>query len=127
MTILTGYFADFKDGPKVLFWGDASAMRELAGLLRASTIGSQPLALGSFVRATDGRSVLIRMVPNAEGMVPVGNYFEWRLDMATANIFAELVDVLAEANSSGHQYLECASGIAVIASVGEYPPTLKPE
>jgi hypothetical protein len=129
MTLLAGYFADFSCGPTVLFWGDATAMGELAGLLRASVIASHPFDLDSFVRSSDGRSLVIRIVAKTiEGMVPVANNFEWRIDAETAGEFAELVDVLAGAKSPGHQYLEHfrGCGIVVMASRDEYPITLKP-
>ena len=42
--------------------------------------------------------------------------------------FAELVDVLAESNEPGHQYLECGvkEEITVMVARDEYPPDLNP-
>jgi hypothetical protein len=51
MGLRSAYFQDFKDGPKGLFWGDAKAMSDLADLLRASSVGTGPLTLGSFSEA----------------------------------------------------------------------------
>lgn len=128
MDIFSGYFVEFKDGPKVLLWGDILGLRELASLLRASAACREPLPLDLFVQRTDGRSILIRIVPKSEGMIAVGTYFEWRLDTETVAEFAEMVDVLAEAKSPVHQYLESfgGGGIPVMVSCGEYPPNLRP-
>lgn len=128
MSILSGYFSDWGGVPTVLFWGNAKGMSELATLLRSSTTGGPPIALGSFIHSTDGRPILIRMVRKSEGMVPVGNYFEWRLDADTISDFAEKVDSLADRKIPCHQYLETIEGrgIVVVASLDEYPLTLKP-
>lgn len=128
MSILSGYFSDWGGVPTVLFWGDAQGMRELASLLRSSVIGEAPIALGSFVHSTDGWPILIRTVRKSEGMVTVGNHFEWRLDADTASDFEEMVSDLANAQHPCHQYLETIGGrgIVVVASLDEYPLSLKP-
>ena len=129
MSILSGYFSDWGGVPTVLFWGNANGMSEFASLLRSSVTGGPPIALGSFVRSTDGRSILIRTVRKSEGMVPVGNDFEWRLDADTISDFVEKVDVLVDAKTPGHQYLETIEGrgLVVVASLDEYPLTLRPQ
>jgi hypothetical protein len=124
----SAYFQDFKGGPKILFWGDASSMRELAKLLNASSVGSGPLVLNSFVEAVDGKTITIRAVTKPSGMQISGNDFQWALDPETMTEFAELVDALAESTRPGHQYLTCGvdDEITVMASCGEYPPYLNP-
>ena len=124
----SAYFDDFKDGPKVLFWGDGTAMRKLADLLRAGSIGKERLSLDSFSDAVDRKSIVIEPASRSFGMQPQGEYFRWRLDSETMLEFAELVDVLAESNEPGHQYLECGvkEEITVMVARDEYPPDLNP-
>ena len=128
MTLRSAYFSDFKGGPKVLFWGDARAMNQLGNLLRTSSIGTGPLALGSFIEAVDRRPIVVQTVSRAQGMRPNASGFEWALDPETMTDFAEMIDVLAESNTPGHQYLECdkPGEITVLASCGEYPADLTP-
>ena len=128
MILRSAYYSDFKGGPKVVFWGDSKAIEQLANLLRASAIGTGPLALGSFCEAVDGRAIIIQTAVSQCGMQPYGSGFEWNLNAQTMADFAERLDILAESNRPGHQYLECGvtGEIAVMASCGEYPADLKP-
>jgi hypothetical protein len=64
----SAYFPDFKGGPKVLFWGDANAMHQLANLLNASSVGTGPLVLNSFITAVDGNTITIRTAYACLGM-----------------------------------------------------------
>jgi hypothetical protein len=54
--------------------------------------------------------------------------FLWEMDAAAAEVFADMVQILADAGHPGHQYLEVSDprAISVIASAGEYPADLKP-
>ena len=124
----SAYFQDFKDGPKVLFWGDTKAMRDLAGLLNASSVGTEPLALGSFSDAVDRKTIVILPTSPTVGMRFRDSRFEWCLDPETMIDFSDKLNVLAESNKPGHQYLECGvkGEIVVMASCGEYPADLSP-
>jgi hypothetical protein len=124
----SAYFRDFKDGPKILFWGDARALSQLANVLRASSVGTGPLSLGSFSEAVDRKTIVIRTTSPPRGMQVSGSGFEWELDSPTMVDFAEKLDVLAKSNKPGHQYLECGvtGEIVVMASCAEYPADLAP-
>jgi len=128
MILRSAYFHNFKGGPKVLFWGDAEAMSKLSNLLRASSIGTGPLSLGSFSEAADRKAIVIHSVSRSVGMRVSGSGFEWGLDTETMISFADMVDVLAESKQPGHQYLECGvqGEIVVMAACGEYPADLSP-
>jgi len=134
MILRSGYFSDFKDGPTMLFWGDADAMRQLASVLRASAIGAGTLALDSVVEAADGRSIVLKTVPKAEGMQVIGDrlgqrHLEWLLDAETMNWFAELLEHLADSGGPGHQYLESQvfEELTVMAACDEYAADLRPD
>jgi hypothetical protein len=124
----SGYFENLKSGPKVVFWGNQRAMNELAGILRACSVGTGALSLDSFSEAVDGRTILIKTVSPPVGMRARANGFDWALDADTMTNFADMIAVLAESCEPGHQYLECgASGeIVVMASCGEFPGDLRP-
>jgi hypothetical protein len=124
----TAYFEDFKDGPKVLLWGNRRDMQSLANLLRASSVGTGPLGLDSISNAVDGKPIVIETMTPARGLQPRGYGFEWSLNPETMNVFAELVDKLAESDQPGHQYLECGADgeVMVMVSRNEYPNDLSP-
>ncbi len=124
----SAYFDDFKDGPKVLFWGDGEAMRELADLPRAGSIGKELVSLDSFSEPIDRRSIVIELASRSFGMRPRGEYFRWGLDSETMLEFAQMVEALADASEAGHQYLECGvkDEITVMVARDEYPPDLNP-
>jgi hypothetical protein len=125
----SGYFDDFKSGPKVLLWGDREAMQKLAALLRAASIGHGPLGLDSFSEAVDGRSIVIEPTSRSYGMISQDGWFRWGLDPETSSQFAEMIDVLAEVKEPGHQYLECGvlDEIVVMVARDEYPADLNPK
>ena len=112
----------------MVFWGDKTAIEQLANLLRAGAVGTGPLGLGSFSEAVDGRAIIIRTAVPERGMRSSDFGFEWALSSQNMIDFADALDVLAESHGPGHQYPECgvSDEIAVMASCGEYPDDLRP-
>lgn len=100
------FFPDFHCGPKLLLW-----------------IG--------FCSAAGDTVIVMPQKRNRGGVTRVRGEekaFRWELDRSSAEWFAELIDVLAEPSSRGHQYLEhlrSSSNIVVMASCGEYPDNLR--
>ena len=120
------YFPDFKEGPKYLFWGNASDMPSLADFLRSTPKHTYDEGIPG--TAVDTSRVAVTLSTRAGGLQPVGNNsFEWFLDSRTAEEFAEKVEALARA-SDGHQYLECsrAMEICVMVACNEYSDDLRP-
>ena len=129
MTLRSAYFADWKGGPSVLFWGDALGMRDLRDFLRSARLASNAPSLDRFCRAIDGRKITIIAASDQRdtGMYFVRDCLEWRLRTDMAEDFADKVDVLAS-GGAGHQYLDGYNcDIAVEVSTGEYPESLHPD
>jgi hypothetical protein len=125
MALRSGYFEDFKSGPKVLFWGDPEGISRLRDFLHDP---NQWHSLESFCKALDGRKITIRAVANWHdaGVRLAPDSLEWTLDPASADEFAEKVGKLV--SKKGHQYLRFPKGdIDVMVSQGEYPENLKPD
>ena len=124
----SGYFKDFKGGPKLLFWGDAEDMTILSRVLRASVNKSVPIGRDTFSTAIDGKTVLLEPVPRSMGAQTRDYGFAWQLDGKTARQFAERIDALENANAPGHVYLYCgvAGEVEVMVSCDQYPADLKP-
>jgi hypothetical protein len=125
MTLQSAYFEEFKDGPKVLLWGDAAGMRKLSDLLRDLHRAPDFRPLSTICQSVDGKEIAIKVSSHATGMHFNRETLEWNLSSTLADDFAELVEVLTTA-TNGHQYLDCGDGITVMVSVGEYPANLRP-
>ncbi|MBV9570825.1 MAG: hypothetical protein JO056_06265 [Alphaproteobacteria bacterium] len=125
----SGYFDDFKGGPKLLFWGDRQDMQALAGAFRAASAGIGAVSLDSISEAVDQKSVVIQPATRPLGILPEDGEFRWILDRETIRQFAEMVDVLAAETGPGHQYLECGTPNEITAMVAcdEYPANLNPK
>jgi hypothetical protein len=129
MTLRSAYFADWKGGPTVLLWGDATGMRELRDFLRGDWTVSDAVTLARFCEAVDARKITVRAVSDQRhtGVHFAPDCIEWRLRSDLAEDFAEKIDVLAS-SISGHQYLDSyGSDITVEVSIGEYPESLHPD
>jgi hypothetical protein len=126
------YFADFKSGPKLLFWGEGKDMERLTAFLRETARGKEPPPFSqlSWSRSVDGSDVAIVIGEGATGLQRRSGEldFVWRLDRETADDFSQKVGALARVGPSGHQYLECGvkGEITVMVSRSEYPPDLAP-
>ncbi len=123
-----GYFADFKGGPKLLFWGEGKDMERLTLFLQETARGEKaaPFAELNWTKAVGGASVVIDMSHGATGLRrgPGAQDFVWGLDLETVEVFAEKIGALARVGPAGHQYLDCGAGdaITVMVSRSEYPP-----
>ena len=129
MTLRSAYFADWKDSPTVVLWGDATGTGALRDFLRSAWRVPNALALESFCRPIDGRKIIVRTVtdPRDTGMRFGRDCLEWSLQPDLADDFAEKIDALAS-SVSGHQYLDAHSrAITVEVSIGEYPESLHPD
>lgn len=124
----SAYLENWKGGPTVLLWGDATGMCELRDFLRSLRAAPNAPTLGRFCRAVDGRMIIVTAISTQSdsGMRLFGEDFEWRLGPELAKSYAEKIDALTS-SISGHQYLEARnSNITVEVSIGEYPETLRP-
>jgi hypothetical protein len=124
----SAFFDDFKGGPKVLFWGDADGMSALARFLRETEAGSNVSSMGGVAEAVDGRKISVELAFDSEGMKLDGDDFVWRLERDQLIAFAEMIEILAESDSPGHQYLVGGdrSEIDVMVACNEYPAELTP-
>jgi hypothetical protein len=102
-------------------------MRFLADLLRSIPSAGTDSSLADLgCHGQTGETVFVNFCEvGAQGMKRVegkGGTFLWELDRDHANLFAEMVEVLASSDH-GHQYLECGTSdeIAVNVSCCEYP------
>lgn len=122
------YYSQFKNDPKVLFWGDARALHKLSSLLRAGSIGTGALSLDPFSEAIDRKTVVIKSVRRSRGMRIRGANLEWALERKAMTKFADIVEGLADTGTPGHQYLTCNvdDEITVMVSCGEYPDDFRP-
>lgn len=128
MPLQSGYFEGWKFGPTVLLWGDTIGMRCLEEFLRGLWRTRRAPALEDFCAPVDGNKIKIRAV-SVEGDVGMRRSrdgFEWSLQPALAEEFADKIAGLVT-SASGHQYLDArGNGIAVEVSIGEYPETFHP-
>jgi hypothetical protein len=126
------FFPDFKSGPKLLLWGDNADMLTLSAFLRQMAEAPREVALSEvgFCAAAGDAIIVMPQKRSGGGVARIQGEekaFRWELDASSAQQFAELIDVLAEPSSRGHQYLEhwwSNSDIVVMASCGEYPDDL---
>lgn len=83
-----------------------------------------------FCEHVDGKTISVRMRANRRdtGMRLNHEGLEWTLRPQSVDDFAELVDILAAPDKSGHQYLTCGvtDEITVMVSHGEYPENPRP-
>jgi hypothetical protein len=128
MGLRSAYFPVFKWGPKVLFWGDAEAKRQLAGILEIAATQAGPHPLDWLCEFVDGKPIVLQVKDQAVGMTASQEGFAWIVSSEQAVDFASMINVLAESNTPGHQYLECGTTreISVMVSRGEYPDDLHP-
>jgi hypothetical protein len=118
------YFADFSDGPYVVFWGNRDDMTQLRDLLAHFCATEDEHHFGG--KQSD---VILQSVPRSVGMQKLDdNRFVWRLDARHTAEFRDKVAALVEASIPCHQCLECdvEGEIAVLVSRDEYPPEMRP-
>lgn len=114
--------------PLVLFLGEAEALRSFAQLLRGFAQSAADIALeqAAFCAAYDQTCILLTRSGAASGMRGVPGRrraFTWAVEPWQAEMFADLVEELAEpGRKSGSAMLECGSigETPVKVSRGEY-------
>lgn len=113
--------------PMVLFLGEAPAMRHFAGLLR--TFAKNPVDMefesSKILFTVDNTKIRLTNSAQQPGMQKVpeaARSFVWNLESWQAELFADMVEELAEPDcKSGSALLEAAHGeIKVKVSLGEY-------
>jgi hypothetical protein len=136
----TLYFGlvDFKP-TTLLFKGSAGAMAKFAGFLRefaGSDVGTVDFGDIPWTHAGHHTHVTVCKASRKDklGMRKADTKsaatFNWYLNRDSAELFAELVDVLAASDTPGHQYLDSVNGnlvkysaqddVEVRVSMGEY-------
>lgn len=128
MPLRSAYFENWKSGPTVLLWGDATGMRRLEDFLRALWRTPYAPAFEDFCIPVDGNKITIRpvSVERDAGMRHGRDALEWSLHPALAEDFADRIAALVP-SASGHQYLDArGNSVAVEVSAGEYPETFHP-
>jgi hypothetical protein len=112
--------------PMVLMLGEAEDLRLLAAVLRRFARDRSDVRLDQlgFCPTPRAQITLTASVgpPGVESLSDAGSFL-WRLDVARANSFAELIDQLAQPSRvAGSEMLECTTGeeIPVKISRGEY-------
>jgi hypothetical protein len=121
------FFPDFKSGPKLLLWGDNADMLTLSAFFRQMAVAPREFDLSEvgFCPAAGDTVIVVPQEGESGGVTRVTGkekVFQWKLDAASAERFAGLVDVLSA--RIGHQYLEhlrSSGEIVVMAYGGEYP------
>jgi hypothetical protein len=114
--------------PLLLLLGEADDMRRFARLLRRFAKDSREVRLETcdFCAAAAGTAIVLRTSGALPGMHQVqstSNAFVWALEPWRAEMFAEMIEQLAEpCRKSGSVMLECGlvSETAVKVSLGEY-------
>jgi hypothetical protein len=123
------YFSNFKQGPKLLVWGNAADIREFADFLATTVHKSDGFTSSIPGIAVDDSEVLLVRSGHCDGLQrAANNAFSWCVDRESLSEFIDMVDALAAADGPCHQYLECsvAGEVTVMVSRDEYPDQLHP-
>ena len=123
-----GCFPDFYD-PTVLFWGSSDRLLRFAALLRdfaMEKITKEQLEKISWMESVRKTRILAELVDVSTGMTKIESGsdwdFHWGLTKDNANLFAELVEVVARSEYPCHNYLDsiATEKFTVYVSMGEY-------
>ena len=112
--------------PMLLMLGEADDLRLLAGVLRRFAREQRDVRLEELGFCAGARThVTLTASPGPLGIQPMSaaGSFQWRLDPAKANEFAELIDQLAlPSRAAGSELLACTTEEEILVKVsrGEY-------
>jgi hypothetical protein len=124
MPLYIGYLDDFKNGTVILLIGDSGAFMRLAEVIE-SRLGGKLSDLSPDMISVN-LTLYLDYGPRA-CLKRSGNVFCWALSDSEVQEFPSALRSLARSDSPAHAYLDTpieTAKIEVIASIGEYHPTI---